>query len=149
MRRSGHRPATDAGSVTLPNRRVVLALLAFAASARSGPAWAAETAGTVPYTPEAFAAAQKAGKPILVEVSAPWCPICKIQKPILAELRQQSRFRDLVVFEVDFDSQKDVLRRFDARMQSTLIAFKGETETGRSVGETQPEWIEGLVEKTL
>ncbi|WP_299662661.1 thioredoxin family protein [Methylobacterium sp.] len=133
----------------MPNRRVVLALLAFAASARFGPAWAAETAGTVPYTPEAFAAAQKAGKPILVEVSAPWCPICKIQKPILAELRQQSRFRDLVVFEVDFDSQKDVLRRFDARMQSTLIAFKGETETGRSVGETQPEWIEGLVEKTL
>jgi hypothetical protein len=34
-------------------------------------------------------------------------------------------------------------------MQSTLIAFKGETETGRSVGETQPEWIESLVEKTL
>ncbi len=103
----------------------------------------------MPYTPDAFAAAQKAGRPILIEVSAPWCPICRTQKPILAGLRQQARFRDLVIFEVDFDSQKDVLRRFDARMQSTLIAFKGETETGRSVGETQPEWIEGLVEKTL
>ncbi len=34
-------------------------------------------------------------------------------------------------------------------MQSTLIAFKGAAETGRSVGETQVEWIEGLVEKTL
>jgi thiol-disulfide isomerase/thioredoxin len=84
-----------------------------------------------------------------VEVSAPWCPICKTQKPILAKLAEQPRFKDLVIFDVDFDTRKDVLRQFNARMQSTLIAFKGETETGRSVGETQPEWIEGLVEKTL
>jgi len=109
------------------------------------PAWAE----VLPFEAEAFAAAQKAGRPILVEVSAPWCPICKAQKPILAGLAAQPRFKDLVIFEIDFDSRKDVLRRFDARMQSTLIAFKGATETGRSVGETQPEWIEGLVEKTL
>ncbi len=106
-------------------------------------------AEVLPFEAEAFAAAQKAGRPILVEVSAPWCPICKAQKPILAGLAAQPRFKDLVIFEIDFDSRKDVLRRFDARMQSTLIAFKGATETGRSVGETQPEWIEGLVEKTL
>ena len=97
----------------------------------------------------AFEAAQKAGKPILIEVSAPWCPICKAQKPIIAKLTQDPRFKDLQVFDVDFDSRKDVLKGFNARMQSTLIAFKGETEVGRSVGETQPEWIEGLVEKTL
>jgi len=128
------------------HRRSVLTLIASAPLGLSVPAHAAET---VPYTPEAFAAAQKAGKPILIEVSAPWCPICKAQKPILAELLRQARFKDLLIFDVDFDTRKDVLRRFDARMQSTLIAFKGETETGRSVGETQPEWIESLVEKTL
>lgn len=126
-------------------RRSLLALL-LAPLALAAPARAGET---LPYSPEAFAAAQKAGRPILVEVSAPWCPICKTQKPILARLAADPRFKDLQIFDVDFDSQKDVLRRFDARMQSTLIAFKGETETGRSVGETQPEWIEGLVEKTL
>lgn len=127
-------------------RRSLLALLALAPLAAAAPARAGES---VPYSPEAFAAAQKAGRPILVEVSAPWCPICKTQKPILAKLAADPRFKNLQIFDVDFDSQKDVLRRFDARMQSTLIAFKGETETGRSVGETQPEWIEGLVEKTL
>ncbi len=120
---------------------LLLAPLAWAAPARAGE--------TLPYSAEAFTAAQKAGKPILVEVSAPWCPICKTQKPILAKLAADPRFKDLLIFDVDFDSRKDVLRRFNARMQSTLIAFKGETETGRSVGETQPEWIEGLVEKTL
>jgi thiol-disulfide isomerase/thioredoxin len=112
----------------------------------------AQTAGAadfVPFTPEALAAAQKAGKPILVEVSAPWCPICKTQKPILTKLGDDPRFKNLQVFDVDFDTQKQTLRDLNARMQSTLIVFKGGTEVRRSVGETQPEWIEGLVEKTL
>lgn len=152
MRRSCHGPSAPRRSRLLeaglaPSRRQTLIGLAALTVFASGPP--ARAGEALPYTPDAFEAAQKAGRPILVEVSAPWCPICRTQKPILAGLRQQARFRDLVIFEVDFDSQKDVLRRFDARMQSTLIAFKGETETGRSVGETQPEWIEGLVEKTL
>ncbi|SFG91973.1 thioredoxin family protein [Methylobacterium gossipiicola] len=121
-------------------------LAAILAPILTAPARAGEV---VPFEAEAFAAAQAAGRPILVEVSAPWCPICKTQKPILARLAAEPRFKDLVIFDVDFDSRKDVLRRLDARMQSTLIAFKGAAETGRSVGETQPEWIEGLLEKTL
>lgn len=128
-------------------RRLILAFVALAAvPMMAGPATAADA---MRYTPDAFAAAQKAGKPILVEVSAPWCPICKSQKAVLAKLGTDPRFGDLQIFDVDFDSQKDVLRQFDARMQSTLIVFKGATETGRSVGETQAEWIEGLLEKAL
>lgn len=128
----------------MTTRRYILTLTLLALAA--GPAFAAEP---VPYDPAAFEAAQKAGKPILVEVNAPWCPICKSQKPIIAKLTQDPRFKDLQVFDVDFDSRKDVLKQLNARMQSTLIAYKGQTEVGRSVGETQPEWIEGLVEKTL
>lgn len=113
------------------------------------PAIPARAGEIMPFEAEAFAAAQRAGSPIVVAVAAPWCPICKAQKPILARLAAEPRFRDLRVFTIDFDTQKDLLRRFEARMQSTLIAFKGSIETGRSVGETQAEWIEGLVEKTL
>ena len=75
--------------------------------------------------------------------------VCAAQKPILAKLEAQPRFKDLQVFDVDFDSRKDVLKRFGVTRQSTLITFKGENETGRSVGDTQPEWIEGAVEKAL
>jgi thioredoxin 1 len=118
-------------------------------STGAAPPGAAQPVAAQPFAQEAFEAAQTAGKPILVEVSAPWCPICRTQKPILAKLGTDPRFKDLVLFEVDFDSQKALLRRFDARQQSTLIAFKGRQEVGRSVGETQPEWIESLLEKTL
>ena len=73
------------------------------------------------YTPAAFEAAQKAGKPILVHITAPWCTTCAAQKPILWKLEAEPKFKDLQVFDVDFDSRKDVVKQFGATMQSTLI----------------------------
>lgn len=110
---------------------------------------AAFAAAPVPFDEAAFDAAQAAGKPVLVTISAPWCPICKAQKPILLKLGADPRFSGLAIFEIDFDTQKGLVRRFNARSQSTMIAFKGQNEVGRSVGETQPEWIESFLEKTL
>ena len=52
-------------------------------------------------------------------------------------------------FQIDFDSQKDLLRKFDVRMQSTLISFKGASEVGRSTGDTNPASIEALVAKSI
>jgi len=84
-----------------------------------------------------------------VQILAPWCPICRAQKPILAALSADSRFKTLAVFTIDFDTQRELVRRFGAQMQSTLIVYRGGTEVARSVGETQPEWIEQLLEKAL
>lgn len=128
------------------SRRHILAAGAFAAALAVTPAMAGQRAG---YTPAAFAAAQKAGKPILVEVHAPWCPTCKAQGPILSKLEADPRFAGLTIFQVDFDSQKDALKALNAQKQSTLIVFKGAKETGRSVGATDPASIEELLEKTL
>ena len=101
------------------------------------------------FSPEALAEAQKAGKPILVDVFAPWCPTCRAQNPILVELTKEPKYKDLVVFKVDFDTQKDVLRALNVQRQSTLIVFKGDAEVDRSVGDTSQLSIEGLLDKTL
>jgi thioredoxin 1 len=93
----------------------------------------------------AFASAQEAGKPILIDVAADWCSTCKKQKPIIESLLGKPEYEDLVAFEVDFDDDKDALRKFGAQNQSTLIVFKGETETGRSVGETDETAIDSLI----
>lgn len=119
---------------------------AVAASTACGPAVATETRS---FDTESFAAAQKAGKPILVAIHASWCPTCKAQKPILSELMAEPKFKNLVYFTVDFDSQKDAVKSFGARVQSTLIAYKGATETGRSVGDTGRTSIAALLDKTL
>ena len=112
-------------------------------------AFAAQAAEKVNYDAKSFAAAQAAGRPILVEIRASWCPTCKAQEPILGNLEKHDRFRNLLVVLVDFDSQKEAVKAFGARMQSTLIAFKGSVETGRSVGDTNPTSIATLLDKTI
>ena len=125
-------------------------LLTIASSATGFASTGAALAGEkLRYTQAAFTAAQAAGKPILVDITASWCPICKAQAPIIARLSQQPEHQNLVIFEVDFDTQKDVVRGFNARMQSTLVTYKGKSETGRSVGSTNPDAIATLLKKTL
>lgn len=131
----------------LKTRRAILAVLALVAAAWAVPAFAGSE--PVPFTQEAFDAAQKAGKPILVDTYATWCDVCARQKPIIDKLLLDPKFKDLVTFRVNFDTQKDVMRKFNARVQSTLIVFRGDKEVGRSIGETQAEWVEDLLEKTL
>jgi len=103
----------------------------------------------VPFSAEAFKAAQAAGGPILVEIHADWCPTCKAQGPILDKLTADPKFRDLKVFRVDFDAMKPAVKEFGAQMQSTLIVFKGSTEQGRSVGDTKENSIAALLDKSL
>jgi thioredoxin len=128
------------------SRRAALLAAAAASSVFVTTAFATETKQ---FTQNDFAEAQKAGKPIFVAIHATWCPTCKAQKPILSELMAQPKFKNLVYFVVDFDSQKDAVNFFGAQMQSTLIAFKGERETGRSVGDTDRSSIAALLNKTL
>src|SRR5258708_1652562 len=104
-------------------------------------AFGAHAADKLNYDSKSFAAAQAAGKPILVEIHATWCPTCRAQALILSDLEKQDKSKNLTVFRVDFDSQKDAVKAFGARMQSTLITFKGSRETGRSVGDTNPSSI--------
>ena len=124
-------------------RRTILAGIGLAVLPRLAAAHAS------PFSAQAFEAAQAADRPILVDVTASWCPTCRTQKPILARLLADPRFADMAAFEVDYDRQKDVVRRFEARMQSTLIVFRGRDELGRSVGDTNPASIMSLLEMTL
>ena len=127
------------------NRRsLFIAALAVAAL----PTWSAAMDGAK-FTDAAFKAAQAANKPILVEVTAPWCPTCKSQAPIVNFLLTDPAYKDMVRLNVDFDSMKDTLRALNVQKQSTLIVFKGKSEVGRSTGVTSPDGIEGLIRKAI
>jgi thiol-disulfide isomerase/thioredoxin len=100
---------------------------------------------TKPYDAAAFKAAQAAGAPILLHVFAPWCPTCKAQEQVLNSIKDKPDYDKVTIFRVDYDNEPDVVQGFDARSQSTLIAFKGGKETGRSVGDTSAAAIESLL----
>ena len=128
---------------------VSAAIVGTTMAASAGFAVSALATETRTFDQKAFAEAQKAGKPIFVGVHASWCPTCKAQDPILGELMSAPKFKDLVYFVIDFDGQKDAVKAFGVRTQSTLIAFKGDRETGRSVGDTNRASIGALLDKTL
>jgi len=129
------------------NRRHLLAALAMSAAVSLGSI--ASAMDRKPFDQKAFEAAQAAGRPILVEVSASWCPICKAQAPILSRLSSDPRFKELVSFDIDFDSHKDLLKKFNVQKQSTLIVYRGRREIGRSTGDTNAGSIEALLGKSI
>ena len=130
-------------------RRVFNGAIVTAAFVTAGLLSSAWANSAVPFSAEAFKAAQASGSPILVEIHADWCPTCKAQKPILDKLTADPKFRELKIFRVDFDAMKPVVKQFGAQAQSTLIVFKGASEQGRSVGDTKEASIAALLDKSL
>ena len=136
----------------IPVRLAFAALISAAAIAAPlalAPATAQATAVRhVPFTQAAFAAAQAAGKPILIDVYAPWCPVCRAQQAPIAAAQADPANADLVIFRLDFDGQKTEQRPLRVTGQATLIAFRGRTETGRLQGNSDRATIARLVAST-
>lgn len=117
----------------------VFVLLALASPmAHAGVEWTA-------FSSRAFSEAQAAGRTIIVDVHADWCPTCKAQQPILDELRAEPALGDAVFMKVDFDREKDFLRAHRIARQSTILVFRGEQEAARSVAETNRERLRETV----
>jgi len=100
-----------------------------------------------PFNGKLFDQLQTAGKPVVVVVHATWCPTCKAQLPIQTALMHSPEFQGYTMFTVDFDADQALLKRFSVIKQSTMIVFKGKSEVGRSIGDTQRDSIEALMLK--
>ena len=94
-----------------------------------------------PFSEQRFEALQAEGGLVLVDVWATWCPTCRRQREILADFQDQHPDVDLTILEVDFDDNKDLVRKFRAPRQSTLALYRGEDQVWFSVAETREEVI--------
>jgi len=95
------------------------------------------SAGPLPKFDKAkFFKAQKEGKVILVAAHADWCPTCRKQEPILEKLSELPAYKNILFFQFDFDKDFEARAMFRISHQTTLILFKGKSERGRSIGQT-------------
>jgi thioredoxin-like negative regulator of GroEL len=124
-------------------RTVALSLMALVAV--SQPAVAAEFK---PFDRATFDAAQKAGRPILVEVNAWWCPVCASQSKTIKATVIAPAYAKLLVLRINYDKQKSEWQAFAVQKQSTLIAFKGGRELGRVSYITDKATIQTLLATT-
>lgn len=93
------------------------------------------------FTDDRFQELQEEEALILVDVWAEWCPTCGQQQEILATFQDEHPEVDFHILEVDFDERKDLVTRFEAPRQSTLILYRGDERLWFSVAETNRDVI--------
>lgn len=102
-----------------------------------------------PYSQAEIDKLAAAGKSMLLDIRADWCTVCAAQAPVIRELMEQSKYKDLMVFTIDFDRNTALLKAYHVDYQSTLIVLKGKQEVTRSVGDTSREGIERLLSNVV
>ncbi|QQC64313.1 thioredoxin family protein [Paraburkholderia ginsengisoli] len=104
---------------------------------------------TAPFDQKMFDDLAHTGKPVIISVRAPWCPICKVQVPVEDSVMKSDAFKDVTLMTVDFDSQKDILKELNVSKQSAILVYKSGREVGRSIGDKNKDSIETLMKKAI
>jgi thioredoxin 1 len=110
---------------------------------------AARAAGLRPFDSLRFEEARKSGKPVVVQVTATWCGPCQRLRKVVGGLLERPEFKDILIFDADFDANKDALVKLNARTVTTLVIYREGTEILRSSGETRPDAVEAVLTKAL
>lgn len=101
------------------------------------------------YSVAALQSAQAQGRPVLVDIAAWWCPVCKSQEAKIKRITADPIFTKLLILRLDFDGQKKEWRALGANRQATLIGYKGRQEVGRVAFQTDEGLIADLLRKTV
>jgi thiol-disulfide isomerase/thioredoxin len=103
----------------------------------------------LPFDSVRFEEARKSGKPVVLQVTATWCGPCQRLRKVVGGLLENPGFKDLVIFDADFDANKDALVKLNAHTVTTLVIYRDNAEILRSSGETRSDAVEALLRKAM
>ena len=103
----------------------------------------------VPITAADFAEIEKKGKSAVISVHADWCSTCKSQDKVLSTFIKAPEFKNVTFYQLEFDTQKDLLKTLKVRSQSTIIVFKGGKEVARATGDTKEAALSKLAKQAI
>ena len=87
-------------------------------------------------------------KPTLVDFFATWCGPCKMQAPILEQVKQ--RVGDsATVIKIDIDRNQELAARYRVQSVPTLILFKGGEAVWRTMGVQQADLLEAKIREHI
>jgi len=110
---------------------------------------AAQAAGPLPFDAIRFEEARQSGKPVVLQVTATWCGPCQRLRKVVSGLLENPGFKDLVVFDADFDANKEALVKLNAHTVTTLVIYRNNAEILRSAGETRYDAVETVLRKAM
>lgn len=83
----------------------------------------------------------KSATPTLVEFFATWCGPCRMQAPILEQVKEKIG-DDGTIIKVDIDRNEELAVRYRVQSVPTLIMFKNGEPVWRAVGVQQASVLE-------
>lgn len=87
-------------------------------------------------------------KPTLVDFFATWCGPCKMQAPILEQVKQRVGDEANIV-KIDIDKNTELAARYHVQSIPTLILFRNGEPVWRAVGLQQADLLEGKVREHM
>lgn len=99
---------------------------------------------------EALQASQKNGKPLLVLVSAPWCPACQVMKnTVLKPMEDKGELKGIEWATVNIDNEASLARKFMKGSSIPQLIMFEKTDKGwrrtHYVGVQSAEKIDAMV----
>lgn len=90
----------------------------------------------------------KEDKPTLVDFFATWCGPCRMQAPILEEVKK--RIGDKAnILKVDIDQNQAVAQKYNVQSIPTMIIFKNGEAVWRNVGVQQADALEAKLREYI
>ena len=97
---------------------------------------------------ESFGEIINGNTPVLVDFFAEWCGPCKMQAPILEELKQRVG-ESASIIKIDVDQNQPVAAQYQVRSVPTLMIFKNGKIRWRQSGVFPANELERLINENL
>lgn len=109
----------------------------------------------IPFTKQEYETAKAAGKLIILDFYADWCPICRAEAPEIIAAFSELKDARVVGFRVNFkdgdtdDTEKALAKEFNVPYQHTKIILKNGKEAARYPDQWDKQTALGAIRKEL
>ncbi|MFH1822140.1 MAG: thioredoxin [Patescibacteria group bacterium] len=86
---------------------------------------------------------------VLVDFYAPWCGPCKLMAPIIDELIEENKGKNVKIGKINVDENKENAEKYNVMGIPTLILFKSGKIVDQATGAQSKEMLQNWIDKNV